>query len=100
MSETILANYDVLSTVAQKFAALHDQAAAMEKTLHNTHAELESTWTGAGFDQYSQEAMNVTLPATKRLVAAMQTASEVAKQVSNIFDAADEECQGGFHIQI
>ena len=100
MTDRIEANYDMLGEIANKFADLHDRAEAMRQSLDNAYGELESTWTGAGFDAFDRNYQDSDhMPATKRLVEALQYASAVTKQIANLFKDADEECSGGFHIQ-
>ena len=91
----IRADHDGLQSVSQKFA---QQAEATRRILGQTKADkstLESgDWQGKGAAAFYREMNDMVLPTLERLARALESASQVTKQISGVMKQVEEEASG------
>ena len=97
MADEIQADYDQLEEVANRFA---NQGQAIEEMLQKVQASMgkleDDGWIGLGSDAFFGEMHDEVLPATNRLLEALNDASEVTKMISRIIKNAEEEAAAPF----
>lgn len=97
MAGTTQVNYDEMQAIIKALQAEEDDLKAL---LSQTKSKVESLhgnqWVGKGADQFFSEMEGTVLPATGRLVYALNVAGHVAQQIMNIIHNADEDTKGFF----
>jgi WXG100 family type VII secretion target len=97
MAGKIQADYDELNNIANQFS---QESAGIEQLLGqimNLVGELEGGgWVGRGAQAFYGEMHDLVEPGLKRLVQALENASNATKQVSNILSQAEHEASSLF----
>lgn len=97
MADEIQADYDKLSQVASKFASQAQATRDMTSKVRAAMQKLEQGgWIGRGSDAFFKEMNGTVLPALKRMEAALQTGSQVSKEISQKMRTAEEEASSPF----
>lgn len=97
MAGTTQVNYDEMQGIIK---ALQQEEDDIKALLSQTKSKVESLhgnqWVGKGADEFFNEMEGTVLPATNRLVTALNVAGHVAQQIINIIHNADQETKGFF----
>jgi WXG100 family type VII secretion target len=95
----IRADYDSLAKISQSFGR---QATATQKTIQQIQRSVgtlqSGDWIGKGATAFYREMEGEVLPALKRLAAALETASRLTQQASQVMHQAEEEAAGIFRV--
>jgi WXG100 family type VII secretion target len=90
-------NYDDMQAFIKMFEGeenelkvLFDQTKSKVESLHGNQ------WVGVAADKFFNEMETHVLPRTAKMLSALDTAGNVAKQISQIIHQADEETKGFF----
>lgn len=93
----IQANYDELDNIANQFA---QQAAGVEQQtakIMGIVQELEGGgWIGRGAQAFYNEMNDMVRPGLQRLSRALEDASRVTKEISQVIQQAEQEASGRF----
>ena len=95
-AQKVEANYEMLAQISQKFA---QQAECVQQLLTNVQGKMDTlteTWAGQGSEAFFSEMQDVILPATNRLMAAMQQAGTDTQQISQTMSQAEENASSVF----
>jgi WXG100 family type VII secretion target len=97
MANTQQINYDEMQAIIkaleseeEEIKVLFNQTKSMTESLHG------GQWIGEAADKFFNEMEGFVLPRTTRMIMALNTAGNVAKQIMQIIHQADEECKGFF----
>lgn len=96
MSDEIRADYSQLNQVASQFSK---QATAVNQTqqkVKRNMEKLQSSWIGKGSQAFFSEMSDKVLPATDRLVKALQEASKITKQMAQVVQQAEDDAAAPF----
>lgn len=97
MADEIRADYDKLGQVASRFDKQAQMIDDMIRKVRADFQKLESGgWIGLGADAFMSEMRSVVFPASQRLEAALKTASQTTKEISNHMRQAEEEASSPF----
>ncbi len=97
MADEIQADYDKLGQVASKFANQAQATSDMTRKVRAAMQKLEQGgWMGRGADSFFKEMNGVVLPALKRMETALQTGSQVSKEISQKMRTAEDEACSPF----
>lgn len=93
----VRADYDSLAKISQSFAR---QAAATQRTIQKIQQGVGTLqggdWIGKGATAFYREMEAEVLPTLKRLAAALEAASRLTQQASQVMHQAEEEAAGIF----
>lgn len=98
MNDIVQVDYEELESVAARF---HQQSGAVEQQMHGSllrayNGLRDGGWVGRGAEAFFAEMDNEALPAVRRLVEVLSSASETTRQVAGIFQHADQEASAPF----
>jgi WXG100 family type VII secretion target len=97
MNDIVQVDYEELEGVAARF---HQQSGAVEQMhgslLRAYNGLRDGGWVGRGAEAFFAEMDNEALPAVRRLVDVLTSASETTRQVSAAFQGADQEASSPF----
>ncbi len=79
-----------LQSEEEELKTLFNQTKSKVETLHG------NMWVGLAADRFFSEMEGQVLPHTAKLISAVNTAGNVAKQITQIVHQADEETKGFF----
>ena len=88
----------MLAQIAQKFA---NQGVCVQQLLSGVQSKMDALtegWVGEGSMAFFAEMQDIILPALNRLIAAMQEADSVTRQISQIMSQAEEHASGAFQV--
>lgn len=101
MSDQIQADYDKLGQVASRFDRQAQSTREMTRKVRAAMQKLEQGgWMGRGADAFFSEMNSVVLPALARMEQALQTGSQVSKEISQKMRTAEDEACSPFKQQI
>src|SRR5438067_2266164 len=93
----IQAQYEVLETIAQNFAAQAQASEGMTKRVRGqTGALRDSAWKGRGADAFLGEMDQRIFPTLERLTGALSEASRISQQLAKDIKQAEEEAAALF----
>lgn len=92
MADEIQADYDKLGQIASRFST---EAHAIQEMMRKVKTAMETLehggWIGRGADAFFHEMHDTVLPAVQRLEKALESGSQVTKEiVQNVRNAEDE----------
>jgi WXG100 family type VII secretion target len=97
MSDEIKADYEALEAISSKFA---DQSSEMGKMLQQVKRSMDPLenggWVGRGSNSFFSEMNGEVIPASDRLVRALEEAGQITNQISQKVKQAEEEASGLF----
>lgn len=97
MADEIQADYDQLGQVASKFTSQAQATRDMTRKVRAAMQKLEQGgWMGRGADAFFKEMNAVVLPGLQRMETALQSASQVAKEIAQKMRTAEEEAASPF----
>ena len=98
MADKTEVNYDQLQMFMKAFDAEAEDILALTKQTSSKVEDLHGDkWVGRGSDKFFSEMQGEVLPAMNRLVGALQQASQITREIAEIFNQAEEETQGFFN---
>lgn len=98
MAGMVQVNYDEMQTIIKTLETEEqDIRALLKQTKSKVEALHGDGWIGQGADQFFNEMNGVVLPATNKMVYALDVAGKVATQIIKIIRNADEETKGFFN---
>lgn len=98
MADKTEVNYDQLQMFIKAFDSEAEEIMALNKLTNGKVEDLHGGgWVGRGSDRFFNEMQGEILPAMNRLVQALQTASQITREIAEIFNQAEEETQGYFN---
>ncbi len=98
MAGTLQVNYDEMQAIIKTLETEEqDLRALLKQTKSKVEALHGDGWIGQGADQFFNEMNGVVLPATNKMVYALDVAGKVATQIIKIIRAADEETKTFFN---
>ena len=93
MADEIQADYDKLS----QFASQAQATQAMTPKVRSAMQKLQQGgWIGRGADAFFSEMNGLVLPGLKRMETALQSGSQVTKEISQKMRTAEEEASSPF----
>lgn len=95
-NDVVQATYDQLAEVASGFQTQSESMSQMMSSIKSSMETLQPNWIGRGSDAFFAEMQSEMLPAGQRLIEALNTGSEVTRQISDQMKAAEEEASGPF----
>lgn len=96
-AEIIQANFESLDNIANQFQQQAEAMAQMQQQVQIRLATLrDGGWEGKGSAAFFAEMDHTTLPATERLVTALEEASRTLYLIQNILRTAEEEAAAPF----
>lgn len=99
-AETVQADYEVLSQVAQKFAEQSGQIQEMIQRIQSSFEPLQGGgWKGMGSEAFFNEMDSEVFPATSRLQVALESASTTTNQIVETLSSAEQESANQFQIR-
>lgn len=97
MADLLQVNYDEMQGIIKmlenekgEVEQLFQQTKQMAESLHG------SQWVGEAADRFFDEMNNFVFPRTQKMIYALDVAGDVAKQIVQIINQADEETKGFF----
>lgn len=97
MTDVIQADYEKLGQVASRFASQAQATREMTRKVRAAMQKLEQGgWIGRGADAFFREMNSEILPALKRMETALQTGSQVSKEIAQKMRSAEEEACAPF----
>lgn len=98
MAGVLQVNYDEMQAIIKNLETEEqDLKALLKQTKSKVEALHGDQWVGQGADQFFNEMNGLVLPATAKMVYALDVAGNVARQVVKIIRSADEETKGFFN---
>ncbi len=101
MFDEIRADYDQLDQVASQFA---NQSQAIQQMTQNIRGSMDPLegggWIGEAASSFYEEMASLVTPANERLEQALDEASRVTKQISQIVRQAEEESGSFFSVHV
>ncbi len=99
MGDRFRADYAGLQDIAKQFQNQSDAVRSTHQNLKSNVDQLRGKdWVGKGADKFTQEWDSAVEPMVKRLMNALDEASKITKQISQIAKQAEEESSGCFHL--
>lgn len=99
MAEEIRADYEEMEQISNRFANQSQTVQQMMQKVRSSMDKLESgDWIGRGSDAFFNEMNSEVLPATERLIQALDEASRTTKDISQTVQQAEEEASSRFRI--
>ncbi len=96
-ADIIQANYEALTTVADKFNQQSEVTSQTKQALLRVMNQLQAGgWIGEGSDAFFSEMEGDVLPGVGRLIEALAQAGQVTGQIKQILQGADEEASACF----
>lgn len=96
MAEEIRVEYEQLEQIAGQFAKQAAAVGRMQQQLKGRMGPLQSGWIGKGSSAFFAEMNDKVLPATARLVAALEEASKTTRQIAQLMEAAERDAAAPF----
>lgn len=97
MANTQQVNYDEMQAIIKQLdnereevTSLLNQTKSMVDSLHGNQ------WVGEAADRFFEEMESELLPRTGKMIYALEVASQVAGQITNLIHQADEETKSYF----
>ena len=91
MSDQIVADYDRLEQLANRFSNRAQMLQQMLQHIRSNMDSLQGEWVGRGSDAFFSEMEGEVLPATDRLRQALEEAHRVTNTIVRVMEQADEE---------
>jgi WXG100 family type VII secretion target len=89
-------DYDAMANVSNIFANQGSELQDMFNRVRGGMDALADTWEGRGSDAFKQEMAQLVLPASMRLIQAMNEAAQVSKQINDTIQGAEDEASSLF----
>lgn len=96
MFDRIEADYDRLDQIASQFMNQCKEMQQMLQAVKSSMDDLQGNWIGEGSDAFFSEMESEVLPATNRLVQALDEASRVTKVISQTVQQAEDDAAAPF----
>ena len=99
MSDEIRADYDQLEQVAGKFASQMQVVQDMLQKVLGDFENLENGgWIGRGSEAFISEMRGEVLPATTRLIEALNEGQQVTRQIAQVMKHAEQDASSRFRV--
>jgi len=98
MADEIRVNYDQLRQVAARFSTRANATQQTQQRVQRSMNQLQPAWTGRGSQAFFAEMNGEVLPALQRLTEALRRAHDVTLQVSQVFQAAEDDAARPFRV--
>jgi len=99
MADEIRADYEEMEQISNRFANQSQTIQQMMQKVRSSMDKLEGgDWIGRGSDAFFNEMNSDVLPATERLIQALDEASRTTKDISQTVQQAEEEASSRFRI--
>lgn len=99
MADEIRADYEEMEQISNRFANQSQTVQQMMQKVRSSMDKLESgDWIGRGSDAFFNEMNSEVLPATERLIQALDEASRTTKDIAQTVQQAEEEASSRFRI--
>jgi WXG100 family type VII secretion target len=99
MADEIRADYRQLAQVATQFSRQASAVNQMRQQVKRSMNALQGNWMGHGSEAFFSEMSDKVLPATDRLYKALQDASKITKQISQLVQQAEQDAAAPFKAQ-
>ena len=98
MAGTTQVNYDEMNGIIKSLQTEEEEIMNLLKTTKSKVESLHNNqWVGQGADNFFNEMEQTVLPALARLARALGVGADVASDIMNTIQQADEETQGYFN---
>ena len=99
MADEIRADYRQLAQVATQFSRQASAVNQMRQQVKRSMNALQGNWIGHGSEAFFAEMNDKVLPGTNRLYKALQDASKITKQISQLVQQAEQDAAAPFKAQ-
>ena len=99
MADEIRADYRQLQQVASQFSRQASAVNQMRQQVKRNMNSLQNNWIGHGSEAFFSEMNDKVLPGTDRLYKALQEASKITKQISQLMQQAEQDAAAPFSAQ-
>jgi WXG100 family type VII secretion target len=97
MSDKVQADYQQLEQLAGKFSAQSQIVQSMLQKVNSHFSDLAGGgWIGRGSEAFISEMNGEVLPATQRLIDALEEGQQVTRQIIQIMRQAEQEASSRF----
>ena len=96
MADEIRADYRQLAQVATQFSRQASAINQMRQQVKRSMNGLQGNWIGHGSEAFFSEMSDKVLPGTNRLYKALQDASKITKQISQLVQQAEQDAAAPF----
>ena len=91
MFDQVVADYEQLDQVGVRFGQQRETVQDVMQAVQTQLNGLQGEWIGRGSDAFFSEMMDEVVPATGRLIQAIEEAQRTTKAIINLMEQADEE---------
>ena len=99
MADEIRADYRQLAQLATQFSRQASAINQMRQRVKHSMNALQGNWIGHGSEAFFSEMSDKVLPGQDRLYKALQEASKVTKQISQLMQQAEQDAASPFKAQ-
>lgn len=98
MQDKLECNYELLDTVASKFAQQSEAIELMVQKMRSHVQACEGEWIGRGHEAFFSKMNDEVLPSCAKLQQVLLDASSVTRQMSQAMGDAEQEASAAFQV--